>query len=744
MQTPTLFCLLWLSQYMAVVSASKLALVERATASSSAVPTPISVAPSQNWYVLCAYENATPLLTWLRDGDDGPWSSFTIQVGTPVQDVRVFVSNEISTTWVVETQGCNVGDTTCSNGRGLLFNPNASSTWSQYGFYALGAEQNLGSTSSARYGNDTVGLGIQGSGGPILLDQIVAAFSTDDFYLGFIGVNPASTTLQQEQQKASYLTTLKNQNMIPSLSFGYTAGNKYRLKQVLGSLTLGGVDSGRFVPNNLSIPFASQQNRSLLVGIQSISSVNENGTTSNLLPTGIMAFVDSTEAQIWLPVEACQAFEKAFGLTYNTTNGFYLVDNGLHAQLQAQNASVTFTLGSTVSGGETVNITLPYNSFDLTLTPPAANLSSSTKYFPLRRADNDTQYTLGRTFLQEAYLTVDWERRNFSISECLFAENMQQNLLAIQSPSEKTSSGGSSTGKTVGIAVGVVVGVLVIAAVIGAILWRKHLAKRKLEEKQAEEAKMLENERAQQHRQGFKQELDVSADHERFEMQGSTPEKAKAEVQEAQLADDKGGYPGARPYIAEAAGGDVSRSEVPAGDVSRPELPSSSGGLWRPHHEMYDPSTPPAELPGDPVGVEELEGSIPALSNQPSVSSSRRRSSNRNPGSPLSQSSGRLSLLNRVSRGNRQSRDFIPSLHTTAPTPPPKPTANPSSPSSFRPASRRVPSNGVYSPLSNNDTMSPDDTGTANREGRNVFSPVSPPSPEPSRGNIWSRMTGKK
>ena len=684
-----------------------------------------------------------PLLTWLRDGDDGPWSSFTIQVGTPIQDVRVFVSNEISTTWVVETQGCTVGDTTCSNGRGLLFNPNTSSTWSQYGFYALGAEQNLGSTSSARYGNDTVGLGIQGSGGPVLPGQIVAAFSTDDFYLGFIGVNPASTTLQQEQQKASYLTTLKDQNMIPSLSFGYTAGNKYRLKQVLGSLTLGGVDSGRFVPNNLSIPFAPQQNRSLLVGIQSISSVNENGTTNNLLPTGIMAFVDSTEAQIWLPVEACQAFEKAFGLTYNTTNGFYLVNNALHTQLQAQNASVTFTLGSTVSGGETVNITLPYNSFDLTLTPPAANLSSSTKYFPLRRADNDTQYTLGRTFLQEAYLTVDWERRNFSISECLFAENMQQNLLAIQSPSDKTNSGGSSTGKTVGIAVGVVVGVLVIVAVIGAILWRKHLTKVRLEKERAEEAKKLDDERAEQHRQGFKQELGVSTENQRFEMLGSTPEKANTEVQEVQLIDDKGGHPAPRSYIAEAAGGDVSRSEVAAGDVLRPELASSSGGPLRPHHELYDPSTPPAELPGDPVGVE-VEGSIPALSNQPSVSSSRRRSSNRNPGSPLSQSSGRVSLLRRVSRGNRQSRDSIPNLHTTAPTPPPKAAANPSPPPPFRPASRRVPSNGIYSPLSNDDTMSPDDMGTATGEGRNIFSPVSPPSPEPSRGNIWSRMTGRK
>ena len=595
----------------------------------------------------------------------------------------------------------------------------------------MGAEENLGSTSNARYGNDTVGLGIQGSGGPSLPNQIVAAYSTDDFYLGFFGVNPDSTNFtQQEQGRASYMTTLKNQNLIPSLSFGYTAGNKYRLKQVLGSLTLGGVDSGRFTPNNLSIPFAPQKGRSLLVGIQSISSVDQKGATSNLLPTGIMAFVDSTEAQIWLPMEACQAFEKAFGLTYNATNGYYLVDDALHSRLQTQNASVTFTLGSTVSGGETVNITLPYNSFDLLLTPPVANLTSNIKYFPLRRADNETQYTLGRTFLQEAYLAVDWERQNFSISACSFSENTQQNLVAIQSPSNKTTSGGSSTGKTVGIAVGVVVGVLVIAAAIGVFFWKKHQAKREAEREEAEKAKMIEKDVEDQQRQGFKQELGVGHEYQRFEMQGSTPEeaKAKAEAAQAHWIDEKGQYHLGRSGVAEASGGDVSRSEVAAGDVSRSELP---GATTRPFHEMYDPSTPPAELPGDPVGVGELEAYTPALSNQPSVSSSRRRSNI--PGSPLSQSSGRLSLANRV-RGKRQSRG---SIHGSAPTPPL--AINPSlPPPSVRPASRRVPSNEIYSPLSNEDTMAPDNAGMAGGGGGR-----SPTSAESSRGNIFARMFGK-
>lgn len=49
MQIPSLFRLLWLSHCTALVAASDFALVERASA--SAVPTPVSVAPSQNWYL---------------------------------------------------------------------------------------------------------------------------------------------------------------------------------------------------------------------------------------------------------------------------------------------------------------------------------------------------------------------------------------------------------------------------------------------------------------------------------------------------------------------------------------------------------------------------------------------------------------------------------------------------------------------------------------------------------------------
>ena len=172
------------------------------------------------------------------------------------------------------------------------------------------------------------------------------------------------------------------------------------MKKVLGSLTLGGYDSSRFNPNPLSFKFAPDNSRDMVVGIQSITSVSQKGGTHNLLPSGILAYVDSTVPEIWLPLEACQAFENAFGLTYNETTKLYPVNDTLHQTLSDQNANISFVLGNTQSGGDTITITLPYLSFDLLASWPAVD--SNTKYFPLKRASNDTQYTLGRTFLQEA------------------------------------------------------------------------------------------------------------------------------------------------------------------------------------------------------------------------------------------------------------------------------------------------------------------------------------------------------
>ena len=166
-------------------------------------------------------------------------------------------------------------------------------------------------------------------------------------------------------------------------------------------MTLGGYDSSRFTPNDLTFNFASDISRDLVVGVQSIRFSNSDTQDKELLPGGgILSFIDSTVPQIWLPRDSCKAFEEAFGIIYNEKTELYLVNDSLHDSLKRQNASVSFILGNEVKGGSTVNITLPYAAFDMTVSKPIVNASQP--YFPLRRAANDSQYTLGRTFLQES------------------------------------------------------------------------------------------------------------------------------------------------------------------------------------------------------------------------------------------------------------------------------------------------------------------------------------------------------
>lgn len=371
----------------------------------------------------------------------------------------------------------------------------------------------------------------------------------------------------------------------------------------------------------MSFTFAPDTDRDIVVGIQSIVSTDDDGTTHDLLPTAINAYVDSTISQIWLPIEACKAFEKAFNLTYDSENQLYPVSNTLHTKLLAQNASITFTLGNSDSGGQTIDITLPYDSFDLQAQPPFT--SNATRYFPLQRAANDTQYTLGRTFLQETYLIVDWERSNFSLSQCLFDPgNSQEKLISIKSVNATSTSqdAASSNTKTIGIGVGVAVAVVLLVGGFGAFFV---LQKRKQRRQAAASPTRDEDNEAERICQGFaKAELDTDINHAKYEMDssgdGSVPKTPRNWV------DEKARHPGLHSELV----GDGSMAELNGGQGAS-EL-SSHKGFSGPYHEMYDPSAASTELPAD-TPLELPASPLPTFSRSSRSSSQVFRSANMSP-----------------------------------------------------------------------------------------------------------------
>ena len=390
-----------------------------------------------------------------------------MQVGTPGQNLRLIPSNSGNAIWPVLPQGCITGDpANCGDSRGYIFQPNASSTWNNTGLYGLvlTEEASLGYSGNADFGYDDLTLGRPGDGLPTLDHQVIEGIATKDFYIGSFGLSPHAINISTlNNPQPSFLGALAEQNKIPSTSWAYTAGAFYRQPTAFASLTLGGYDTTRFVQNNVTFSFGPDTNRDLLVPIRSITS-----DTESLLSTVIYAYIDSLVPHIWLPLNVCQAFEQAFSLVYNETADIYFVNNTLHDKLTSQNPNVTFTLGP-ASGGATVDIVMQYGSFDLLAEYPIIN--NATRYFPLKRAQNDSQFTLGRTFLQDAYVIADYDRNNFSVSQAVFPNisNTQQ-IVAIRRPDDSLLPAPHhntlSTGTIVAIVLGGVMGSLILGTII--------------------------------------------------------------------------------------------------------------------------------------------------------------------------------------------------------------------------------------------------------------------------------------
>jgi hypothetical protein len=169
-------------------------------------------------------------------------------------------------------------------------------------------------------------------------------------------------------------------------------------------LTLGGYDASRFSAKNLTIPFYTDTARKFITDLTAITYIPTGVSTitssKTLMSETISMFIDSTIPYIYLPTPICDRFEAAFGLQWNDTSEIYTINDTMHTSLKSMNPNITFSLSNT--GGETLDIVLPYAAFDLTASFPVVRTGTKANYFPLRRAANDTQYTLGRVFLQEA------------------------------------------------------------------------------------------------------------------------------------------------------------------------------------------------------------------------------------------------------------------------------------------------------------------------------------------------------
>lgn len=550
-------------------------------------------------------------------GNDGSWSTFNFSVGTPFRNLELLPSTQVPESWIVLDVACTDQDpANCSDSRGGTFDFLESSSWENKSFYALEAEANLGYSREDNrgfYAKELVQLTNPEGANTTVNHSVVAGIITPNFYLGVLGLAARPVVWEDHSDSSdSLITILKKQSLIPNLSYGYTAGASYR--SAPGSLTIGGYDASRLTPNDVSFGFSSQTGRQLLVSIQAISVTNSKGP-SQLLTQGMVALIDSTVPHLWLLTPACQAFEDAFGIEFDPITNLYLVDDNQHAAMVEQNAEVTFQLGTSLNGGDVVSITLPYASFALEIGPPFVR--SQRRYFPLRRAKDETQLTLGRAFLQEAFIIVDYDNDRFSISQAQYAQGQPSRIVVTSAEDSengtttdstpespvltKTSSqksGGIGTGAIAGIAAAIII----VALLAGAYcLWRfkfkkssksKDNTKGKAELGDNDEPKaIVEAYNKRRSSEESSHDSKNAAKHNVNEVQYTTP---TAELEGAYF----GGGPSNKSMSMEH------RAELPSSEPFRPELESSNLGLIR--SELSTPE-PPSELStSDPSLVPEL------------------------------------------------------------------------------------------------------------------------------------------
>ncbi|KAI4960773.1 hypothetical protein J4E86_002398 [Alternaria arbusti] len=441
------------------------------------------------------------------EGNDGRWSTFSINIGddgknnSNGQNFRVLISTSSPATLVPQqTDWCYVpSPEECAASRGILsyegrqslgFDDDESPQWQNAGIYTIPVPEWYNDTLQAEepaavWGVDHVGLGESSPQSFILTEQYVVKYTVTNFYMGSLGLAVGSTG-PPGALKPNFLDNMwGSAHKIASRSFGYTAGAYYRNNDngVTGSLVLGGYDKARLSEQGVSISMPSRQNNTLAVGVIGIlwkPDQDAETNTASLTTGAFPATIDSTLPYLILPDDVCDEFIIKFGLTFDNQTQMYTVNDTARQQNLRMNPTVSFKISASADtdSADFADIELPYSALDQQASFPL--YLNATRYLPIKRSQNG-RFVLGRTFLQEAYIVVDYERQNFTVAPATFSDPMpnpslvtifDRSYTGLPETPESGSGSGLSAGAIAGIVVGIV-GAFIIVAIGAYLLWRK-------------------------------------------------------------------------------------------------------------------------------------------------------------------------------------------------------------------------------------------------------------------------------
>ena len=333
---------------------------------------------------------------------------------------------------------------------------------------------------------------------------LMAAVNTTEHFLGIFGMGITQGNFESTVARSPITVAVQEYGLIPSYSYGYTAGAHYR--NMPASVTLGGYDAARFVDHNNDFTVSKSDSllRTLVRGIQVSSAEGqvapeEWGSDTQLLSqmnTSFTALIDTSIPFLYLPNKVCDAFAEALNMTYHDSIDLYGLSNDQYQDFRSKDSfSFTFSFSSTDNNdnfGEplnvpgVVNITIPMQAFVSTVEYPFYDEAieygePAQPYFSLRRSGDNETFIIGRSFFQEAYLLTQFDKQVFSIHSALFPsdpigeadiESLVQPDNSPYPPPAATRSHGLSKGEIAGIVVGASAAVVVAVIVVGCC-WRR-------------------------------------------------------------------------------------------------------------------------------------------------------------------------------------------------------------------------------------------------------------------------------
>lgn len=450
------------------------------------------------------------------DGDDGKWSTFVVNIAGDGegkgQNFKVLMSTSSPITLVpAKMDWCSTDE--CAKRRGVMdvgalgLDTTDTAAYSTAGLYALPFNKDSmywwsrglllpssNGTLNGAWGSTNVGLGAASRQSITIQHQYVATYYFNDFFMGSLGLCAGAVSLNGASGPAFLSGLAAVTTKVPSSSYGFTAGASYRNggNGVTGNMVFGGYDRSRLVTEQVVIiTMPNKQNNTLIVGVNSIlyqpDPNVQQGVTSLTNPKngGFSAIIDSTLPYLVLPDDICDRFVEKFNLGFDKNTGLYTINSTAHDLNKQQNATVRFKISSRPQDSEQhTTIAFPYDAFYLQASDPI--YTNTTYYFPIRKSTNGF-YILGRTFLQEAYIIVDFERANFTVAPAVFANPMpSENLVTIYnttyiplSQAPKSGNGGLSGGAIAGVVIGIVAVFLILGGGAWIFFKRRRVANAK-------------------------------------------------------------------------------------------------------------------------------------------------------------------------------------------------------------------------------------------------------------------------